>query len=257
MPPVSYIVAAAVLIGLVAASLPPTMGYAILLWYWVFAAAACLLAVGGALSIARGMRAPLWVSLALVSPGLIWAAKSLLDLFASSQLNVATYQYFIDAAALASTAAAIASLRLVDLAYSPSIFIRIAGGLLALDVLVTVVALVASALGSPLYKIALFSTVDRIFAWPVFIAKFGAFVVAAISIVASRKVEWWTAVAVSLVSAVSFYEAARGLSGLRPLEEIFWLKPVVFLIGGAALWRLGALLRLQMRQLKAVDRVAG
>ncbi|MGO8799478.1 MAG: hypothetical protein ACLQJL_10345 [Roseiarcus sp.] len=257
MPPLSYIVAAVLLIGLVVASLPPTMGYAILLWYWVFAAAACLLAVGGTLLVGLGMRAPLWVSLALASPGVIWAARSLFDLFAPLPLHMATYQYFSAAGAFASTAAAIASLRLVELIYSPNIFVRIAIGVLVLSALLVVAALVSSAVGSPLYKIAIFSTVTRIVGWPVVVAKFGAFAVASISIVRSRKVEWWTAVAVSFVSAISLYEAARGLSGLWPLEGILWLKPVMFLIGGAALWRMGTLLQRQARQFQVLDGVAG
>ena len=223
MPPLSYIVAAVLLIGLVVASLPPTMGYAILLWYWVFAAAACLLAVGGTLLVGLGMRAPLWVSLALASPGVIWAARSLFDLFAPLPLHMATYQYFSAAGAFASTAAAIASLRLVELIYSPNIFVRIAIGVLVLSALLVVAALVSSAVGSPLLQDRHF--LDRhshcgLAGGCREIRRFrGRF---DFHVSQSRKVEWWTAVAVSFVSAISLYAgSARPVGTLAPRRNRF------------------------------------
>jgi len=47
MPPLSYMVTAVVLAVLVAVSFPLTMGFSIVFWYWLFAAAACILAILG------------------------------------------------------------------------------------------------------------------------------------------------------------------------------------------------------------------
>src|ERR1700690_1240868 len=75
MPPRSYLITAVVLAGLVAVSVPLTLGFSIILWYGLFAAAACVLAVAGAFKVAAGLRAPPWIGVALASPGLVWAAN--------------------------------------------------------------------------------------------------------------------------------------------------------------------------------------
>ena len=80
MPPPSYVVTAVVLGVLVAVSFPLTMGFSIILWYWLFLVAAFVLVTGGVFKIAYGLHASPWIAVALVSPGFVWAAHSLLGL---------------------------------------------------------------------------------------------------------------------------------------------------------------------------------
>jgi hypothetical protein len=253
MPPVSYIVAAVLLIGLVAISLPPTMGFAILYWYWIFGAAACLLAIGGAFLVRLGMRAPLWVGVALASPGIIWAATTSVDLFGSNSFYAAAHWYLSTGSLLASVAAAIASLRLVELIYSPRIFIKIGYGVLGLNALLEVATLGSRAVGWPFANIALFDAVARIVVWPAIVLKFGAFLIASASIVINRRVEWWTAAAIGFVSVVCFYDAARDLLQMEMDGLIFFAKPGMLFIGAVALCRMGRLLLQQARQFQALN----
>jgi hypothetical protein len=76
MPPRSYLITAVVLAVLVAVSLPPILGFSIIVWRWLFAAAACILVVVGAFRAVHGLRGPRWIGGVLALPGLIWAANS-------------------------------------------------------------------------------------------------------------------------------------------------------------------------------------
>ena len=61
-----------------------------------------------------------------------------------------------------------------------------------------------------------------------------------------RDIERWAAVAISLAGVHLLYQAIRPyLFGYPTDETMFWLQPVVMLIGGAAVWRMGSVLRAQ------------
>jgi hypothetical protein len=61
-----------------------------------------------------------------------------------------------------------------------------------------------------------------------------------------RDIERWTGIAISLVSAFMLYRALRPLFVVDHFgsgEGLMFLQPAVMLIGGAAIWRMGSLLR--------------
>jgi hypothetical protein len=245
MPPLSYIVTAAVLTALVAASFPLTMGFSIILWYGLFAAAAGLLATAGAFKIARGFQAPLWIGIGLASPGLVWAADHLHQL--TSQFNIGVMTTFRIAAHFALLAAAACALRLTETVSRPHIAVRIGYGVLAISAFTTCLNLLAPAVGWTFTHNAAYATAARAVAIATIPVKYGAFIAAAALITLRRDVERWTGAAIALVSAYMLYNALRPLFVVDRFGQgdglSFWLQPVIMLVGGAAVWRLGSLLR--------------
>jgi len=78
------------------------------------------------------------------------------------------------------------------------------------------------------------------------LVKYGAFIGAAVMVTLTRNMERWIAVTIGLVGLILIYEIimwtlATGSRG----DTMFWLKPVLFLVGGAAVWRIGSLLHVQ------------
>jgi hypothetical protein len=245
MPPLSYVITAAVLAALVAASFPMTMGFSIILWYGLFAAAAGLLATAGAFRIARGLQAPLWIGIGLASPGLVWAADHLQEL--TSHLNMGVYTAFKFATSLALLAAAACALRLAETVSRPHIAVRIGYGVLAIAAFTSCFNLLAYAMGWTFTHNAAYATVARVVAVAATLVKYGAFIAAAALITLRRDVERWTGAVISLVSAYMLYNALRPLFVVDRFGQgdglAFWLQPVIMLVGGAAVWRLGSLLR--------------
>src|ERR1700742_1422957 len=124
MPPRSYIITAIILGVLVSISLPLTMGFSILLWYWLFAASACVLAVAGAFKVTDGLDAPRWIAIAFASPGIVWAVKTLYEIpFLPSPATAIT---FYVAAFLALLAAGGGALRLIEMMSRPHVAFRFA-----------------------------------------------------------------------------------------------------------------------------------
>jgi hypothetical protein len=75
---------------------------------------------------------------------------------------------------------------------------------------------------------------------------YGAFVGAAVLVTMRRDMEFWTGAVISLIGVYMLYETiipmfAVGLRG----DLMFWLQPILMLIGGAAVWRIGSALRAQ------------
>ena len=245
MPPLSYIITAVVLAALVIASFPLTMGFSIILWYWLFAAAACLLASAGAFLIARGLQAPLWIGIGLASPGLVWAADHLHQL--TSQLNIGAHTAFRIAAHFALLASAACALRLAEMVSRPHIAVRIGYGVLAAAAIPACLNLLASAMGWTLTHNAAYQTAVRAVAIAAIPVKYGAFIAAAALIALRRDVERWTGLVIGLVGAYMIYNALRPLFAVTrfgyDVGLTFWLQPVIMLIAGAAVWRLGSLLR--------------
>lgn len=248
MPPLSYIITALVLAALVAVSFPLTLGFSIILWYWLFAIAACCLAVVGAFRIAGGLQAPRWVGIGLASPGLVWAASHFHEMV--GQLNLTASYAFGTATYLASLAAAACAIRLAETVSRPHasklhLAYRIAYGVLAVAALSSCVNLFAHMTGSMFTRNPVYAAAARTVAITAIPVKYGAFIAAALLIVRQRDVERWTGIVISLVSAYLLYKAIRPLFVTeRPGEGLmFWLLPVIMLIGGAGVWRLGLLLR--------------
>jgi hypothetical protein len=236
-------VTAVVLAVLVAVSFPLTMGFSIVFWYWLFAAAACILAIGGVIKIAYGLRASPWIGVALASPGFVWAANSLLGLIShvpaplSRTLSVAEFA--------AGLAAAVGALRLVETMLRPHAAFRVGYGVLAASALLIGVSLVASAIGLSFTRSAPYVTSARAVHVAAALVKYGAFIGAAVLITLRRDVEPWAAAAISLISAYMM----RAMFVVEfPGGLMFWLQPVLMLVGAAAVWRMGSVLLAQARQ---------
>lgn len=244
MPPLSYIVTGGMLAALVAASFPLTLGFSIILWYWLFAAATCLLATVGAFKIARGLQAPLWLGITLASPGLVWAANHLHQL--TSQLNVTAFRVFDIASYLALLAAAACALRLAETISRPHMAFRIGYCILATAAFVACLNLLAYSMGWTFTRDPAYAMAVRVVVIAGKLVKYGAFIIAAMLVTSRYNVERWAGIVISLVSAYLLYESLKWLfvTGFpRGDGMMFWLQPVVMLVGGAAVWRMGSVLR--------------
>jgi hypothetical protein len=247
MPPRSYVVTAIVLAVLVAVSLPLTLGFSIILWYWLFAAAACILVVGGVLKVVNGLGASPWIGVALASPGIVWAASSILKLVSNVPVMLTSTLHV--AASLTALAAAAGALRLVEAMSGPHTAVRVGYGVLAASALLVSVSYFASAMGWGFTRSTSYFATARAVHVVAALVKYGAFIAAAVLISMRRDIEPWTAAAVSLVSACMIYLTIKplfvaGLSG----DMMFWLLPVLMLVGSAAIWRMGSVLRAQAHQ---------
>ena len=242
MPPLSYIIIAIVLAALVAISFPLTLGFSIILWYWLFAVAGCILAVAGAFKIASGLGAPPWIGVALASPGFVWLANRLFDMIGNG-IHPVIWTSFEAAARLALLAAAAGALRLVEMMSRSRPAFRLGYGLLAAAALPVGIGLIFYGMIFP--KPALYVT--RTVADAATLLAYGAFIGAAVMITIRHGIERWTGAAISLISAYLLYQAIRAMFVVEfPSEGVmFWLQPVVMLIGGAAVWRMGSVVRAQ------------
>jgi hypothetical protein len=246
MPPRSYVITAVVLAVLVAGSFPLTLGFSIILWYWLFAAAACMLAVVGVFRLRDGLHAPLWIGVALASPGFVWAANRLYDMTSSVPPQLAIYYTLTSAAYIALLAAALGALRLTEMMSAPHAAFRVGYGVLAVSALLVGVGWAAYVTGSTFTKSALFATSVRAVGVAATFVTFGAFIGVAVLITTRRNIERWTGTAISLISAYMLYKTISpifliNLPG-RGHGAAFWLEPVVMLVGGAAVWRMGSVL---------------
>lgn len=242
MPPRSYIITAVVLVVLAAISFPVTLGFSIILWYWLFAAAGCILAVVGAFKIAGGLGGPPWIGVALASPGFVWAANKLFVMISNGIHPVIWYSFEV-AARLALLAAAAGALRLVEMMSRPRTAFRLGYGLLAASALPVGIGFIYY--GAIFPKPALYVT--RTVADAATLLAYGAFIGAAVMITIRHDIERWTGAVISLISAYLLYKAIRAMFLVEfPSEDVmFWLQPVVMLVGGAAVWRMGCVLRAQ------------
>jgi hypothetical protein len=260
MPPLSYIVIAVVLAVLAGLSIPLTLGFSILVWYAVFAAAGCALAVAGAIRLSNALRAPIWAGLFLASPGTIWAVNKLYEVLFSisrtSILTLGTMEF------VAITAASVAALRLIELETKPHPVFRAAYGVLAASALLMSANLLARGMGWNLGSSQIYVSTARVISVTASIVKYGSFIAAAVVITLRRDVESWAGVVISLISAFHLYQILRPYfvtEVLRqPSDLLFWLQPIVMLVGGAAVWRIGSVLNIQTKakQPLLVDGVA-
>lgn len=247
MPPRYYMVTAVVLGVLVVVSFPLTMGFSIILWYWLFGAAACILATAGVIKIAYGLRVSPWIGVALASPGFIWAADSLIGLM--SQMPVSVILTFSTATSLAHLAAAAAALRLVETMLGPHPAFRVGYGLLAAAALLAGVGFVARNMDWSFTRSSSYFMIARAVSVAAALVKYGAIVGAAVLITTRHDIERWAGAAISLVSAYMVYNLVRSMLVVEfPSSLAFWLQPVLMLVGGAAVWRMGSVLCAQARR---------
>lgn len=254
MPPRSYLVTAAVLVALFAVSLPLTMGFAVIGWYWLFAAVACVLVVGGAVRIVHGLGAPAWIGIALASPGVLWAAGSLLNITSYRPTSVLWIMAVSTVTNLAFPAAAAGALRLMEILSRPHVVFRIGYAVLAISVAVSVVSLINYFTGWSFTKNLFHAAYVRPLYFAVTLVQYGAFIGAPVMIAVRFDLERWIAVVIGLIGVFVVYETMRTMFATGfPGDTMFWLWPVFLLIGGAAVWRIGSLLHRQaaMQRIRA------
>ena len=251
MPPFSYIVVAMALAGLVAVSLALTHMYAIFLLYWMFAAAACVLAVIGVFRISYGLRTSFWIGLALASPAILWAFEQIIALRASSTNYVTISNYLRSGAFLATTIAAIACVRLIEKVSVSNMVTRIAYGILALSLALTLFAIVQTVLGAVWNRNAAYMEFAKWVRWPILVTKYGALIVAPIFLAMRRNIEKWTLIPIVGIALLETYNAIFIFFPSNWIVNVqfpaiqgiwFWFRPVVFFVAGAAIWRMGSVL---------------
>jgi hypothetical protein len=255
LPPLSYVIGTILLAALVAISLPLTLGFSVILWYWSFAAAACVLAVVGVFRVVNGLHAPSWISIVLALPGFVWAVHTLyFYILASSVPDLGFYYTVTWAAFIALIAAAVGALRLIEMMSTPHTAFRVGYGVLAVSALLGSINLVANATGWTFTNNGLYAPSAEAVGVAATLVKYGAFVGAVALIVMRRNIEPWTGAAIVLIL---LYEAISQLFLINLPSRgdglAFWLEPVVMLIGGAAIWRIGSLLRAQAIPQRAVQ----
>jgi len=247
MPPLSYIITAIVLCALVIASFPVTMGFSVIIWYWLFEAAACLLVIFGAFRIVACLNAPMWIAFAWAAPAVLWAATRLYDLFSfkphglSVASDVATF--------FALLAAAVAALKFTEINAKPHWAISIGYGTLAMPAVPFAFGWITEAAGwsAPVAGLSLY--LIQTIAVAVSLVQYGAFIGATVLISLRYHIERWISVTISLVAIYLLCGALRTMfPPQRPTDVGWWLQPIVVLVGAAAVWRLGTVLRARTSQ---------
>jgi hypothetical protein len=222
------------------------MGFAIILWRWLFAAAACLIVVVGAFRVVHGLRAPLWIGIVLALPCLLWAADSLMKL-TSGELTLVTWMTMSGRANyLAGLAAGAAALRLAETMSRPHVAFRIGYGLLATSALVAGIGWTAHLMGWSFIRNPLYATSVRPVHLAAMFVEYAAFIGTAVLVTMRRDLETWTGAVIALVGVYMLYETMSGMFAIGFRGDMaFWLQPVVLLFGSAAVWRIGSLLHAQ------------
>jgi hypothetical protein len=244
MPPLSYIIIAIMLAALVAGGFPDRLGFSVSVWYQLFNLVTCLLVVPGAVRIARGLHARLWVGIALASPGLVCGAINLYAL--TTKLNRPVSSAFNEVAYLALLAAAAAAIHLAETISGRRTAFRVAYWILAIAAVTTCLNWLVPSMGWRFTQDFGYASLAWTANTAAIFVKYGAFISAAMLVVIRRDIELWTGIVISLISAYLLYR------GLRPLFVddgftyyvglTFWVWPGVMLVGAAAVWRMGSLL---------------
>ena len=244
MPPRSYIIAVVVLGALVGVSFFLNLGFSMTAWFWICAIAACILGVAGAFNIAEGLGSPRWIAVGLASPGLVWIFDNLHEWVQPTPGT--SIRYAVYAAYFAMLAAGAGALKLVETMSRSRPAFRIGYALLAIMALWIAIGFMASTLEWRFFQSPYYSIASRTLFAAGMTVEYGSFIAAAILITIRHDVERWSCVAISLASAFLLYKRVYLLIMLRPPENVYfvyWLQPVLVLIGAAAVWRMGVILR--------------
>jgi hypothetical protein len=251
MPPLSYIVIAIMLAALAAGGFPDRLGFSVSLWYELFDVVTCLLAVPGAFRIARGLHARFWVGIALASPGLFYGAINLYQLTnrlheSTNGLHGPVPSAFNEVAYLASLASAAAAIHLAETLSGRRTAFRVGYWILAAAALTACLNWLAHSTGWIFAQHFQYSLLAGAATTAAIFVTYGAFISAAMLVVVRRDIERWTGIVIGLISAYLLYLVLRPLfvdDGFTYyVGWTFWLWPGAMLIGGAAVWRMGALL---------------
>ena len=248
MPPWPNIITAITLALLVVVSMPLTLGFAILAWYWLFEAAASILAIAGVFKVASGLGAPRWIGVALAAPAIVWALNRLSDMTrVAGSLDI--FFVFNLASALALFSAGAAALSLVEMISNGKVFYRVGYGILAVAALIAVNALFAHEIGWDFTNNALYRASTLALRALADVVIYGAIIIASIIIRRKHNLEYWISVTLCSISIFFMYTTISALLQVSFAGQgdglAFWLRPVILLVGGAAVWRMGSILCVQ------------
>lgn len=247
MPPSSYVVTAVVLGVLVAASIPPTLGFAIILWHWLFLVAAFVLGTVGVIRVAYGLHVSPWIGVALVSPALVWAAQTLLAL--KGHMALPLHGAIGVISSLAFLISAVCALRLAEMMLRPHAAFLIGYGVLGVYALLILAGVLASASVWNFTTSVPYVLFSRATVLAVALVKYGAIIGVAVLITKQRDVEPWAAAVIGLIGAWMIYNTIKPMFAVTFLGALmFWVHPVLMLVGAAAVWRMGSVLHEQARQ---------
>ena len=238
MPPWSYIVTALVLCALLVLSFPLTLGFSIIAFYWLFQAAAWLLAAVGLARVSRNLPTPLWVIVALETPLVVKGVEQLVDLRPITPAVVFALRL---SSSLALSASAMGAIFLAGSLADRRRLAALTCALLAIHAAILAIPYALYFIGSSPLRFkaigAVLSATDLLF----FTIILGGFATAALLLAIRRELEAW--IPVAICSVCLFQEVSRIQQGGRlPSELSMWLTPVFFLIGGAAIFRAGSML---------------
>jgi hypothetical protein len=243
MPPPSYMIVAVVLAGLIAASMAVHPGLAVICWPWGLAAAACLLGIVGAFRIVLGVGAPRWIGAVLALPCYLWAANAV-KLMGDQPLSSMDRIGFGLAAQLAFLAAAGGALRLLEWLSKSSGIFRVGYVILALFAAFACLDSAVGPFGWTLTRTPYWLMPFQALRAASLLVAYGAFIGAALVLTMRQGAEPWTGIVISLIAAHMLYDAMRLTFVLEARGQTTSLfGSALVLMGAAAVWRIGALLR--------------
>ena len=246
--PIRSYVATAILLGGVLAVIqaPWILPLGIFLTCWLIIAAVFILIVGGVLKVALGLRTSPWIGIALVSTGILFAADCLIGMHGRLPAWVSLSSH--TALSLSLLAAGAGALRLVQTMSAPHAAFRAGYGMLAASALLVSVGLISHFMGWTFTRDGSYVALTRTVRVASALVTYGAFIAAVVLITMRRHIEPWAGVAISLISALLLYLTMMSAIGVTlGRDAAVLLPPVLMLAGGAAIWRLGTVLRTQAR----------
>jgi hypothetical protein len=243
MPPRSYIAIAFALAVLVGISVSLSPDLSLVVWPWLLVASAIVLSVVGAFRAVGALAVPRWIAGAFAAPGFAWVMGGVKSLNNVERARLIDIVMIGTLTQLAFVAAAAGALRLVEAIAGPHAWLRFGYVILIVCALVICVEPVAEFSGWHLAwsgPYAAFTLALRAAGTSV---EYASFIAAAVLLTKQRDVEAWIAVAISLIGCAMLYGALRLMfqTGIRTIPNP-WAQSVAIFVGGAAVWRMGALL---------------
>jgi drug/metabolite transporter (DMT)-like permease len=182
--------------------------------------------------------------LALASPGFVWAATQLYEM--PFQLTPALYLTSKVAASFALIAAGAGALSLIEMLVGPRRIFWVAYAVLAASVLYVSFSMIAGTMGWR-FSSALYLPIARTIIISSAIVEYGAISAAAVLLCLRRDIEFWAPAVVGFIGIFFIYTSVDALFFVhRGPEVLLFLKPVIMLVGGAAVWRIGSILNSQV-----------
>jgi hypothetical protein len=243
MPPRSYFAIAVALAVLVAISVPLSSGASLVVWPWLFAASATILGIVGAFRAVDALSAPRWIAPAFALPGFMWAIGAVKSLNNVEPPRLIDFVMIGTSTQIAFLAAAAGALRLIEAISAPHAWLRFGYAILIAHAVVVCVEPAAEFSGWHFARSAPYAASALALRAAATFVEYAAIIRAALLLTKQRGIEPWTSIAISLIGCAMLYSALQLMfeTGIRPIPNP-WVQSVAVFVGGAAVWRMGALL---------------